>query len=213
MLEYVRSRSENVSTFLQKFWFAFLQKKPSLAVWAVAPLDVGEQYIKAAFTMQFLEVQRDRSQGQTWLDAFFVQNHWKFYKKFIEIGKFNWNYRHVRKILECYVYRLHSPCNFWKFNSSGLKVRPDWMPFFVQNHCKFYNKFIEIREFNWKYRHIGKNVEDYIHIGCFHHAIFGSSTCRLKVRSDWMSFFCKITAKFIKCSIANRCLFTFIQYL
>ena len=116
-------------------------------------------------------------------------------------------------ILECYVYRLHSPCNFWKFNSSGLKVRPDWMPFFVQNHCKFYNKFIEIREFNWKYRHIGKNVEDYIHIGCFHHAIFGSSTCRLKVRSDWMSFFCKITAKFIKCSIANRCLFTFIQYL
>ena len=37
-----------------------------------------------------------------------------------------------------------------------------------------------------------------MYIGCFHHAIFGSSTSGLKVRSDCMSFLCKITAKSYK---------------
>ena len=135
-----------LKTFLlfAKLLVFFFAKKPSLGVWAVAPLDVGEQYIKAAFTMQFLEVQRERTQGQTWLDAFFVQNHCKFYKKFIEMRKFNWKYRHIGKNLEYYTYSLLSKCNYSKFNERTQGQI--WLDvFFVQNHCKIHRKF------NWKY--------------------------------------------------------------
>ena len=116
----------------------FFAKKPSLAVWAVAPLDVGEQYIKAAFTMQFLEVQREWSQGQTWLDAFFVQSRNRIRKKF-NLKVFTYYLRLQKSLL--YIFPIEFLSNFTIFESSTrcLKVWPDWIPFL----CKIIMEFVE----------------------------------------------------------------------
>ena len=89
------------------------------------------------YSMQFLKF-NEQTQGQTWLDAFFVQSRNRIRKKF-NLKAFTYYLRLQKSLL--YIFPIEFLSNFTIFESSMrcLKVRPDWIPFL----CKIIMKFVE----------------------------------------------------------------------
>ena len=94
-------------------------------------------YYYCSYSMQFLKF-NEQTQGQTWLDAFFVQSRNRIRKKF-NLKSFIYYLRLQKSLL--YIFPIEFLSNFTIFESSTrcLKVWPDWIPFL----CKIIMEFVE----------------------------------------------------------------------